>query len=254
MTSFQVSRARNPAIPNARPVAQAQAANHHFQDAANTLDTALAQAETDDQNRARGHAALLAERGRVSRLQLRYREAAGFYAKAAAAAAFDSRLALLYAIESADSLYAQGDEFGDNTALGEAIAAYESALSLAPRERVPLDWATTQNNLGNALETLGKRESGTATLQKSVAAYGEALKERARERVPLDWAMTQNNLGNALMRLGERESGTATLQQAVAAYGEALKELTPEAAPYWSEIAQQNLDRVTRLIAQRQGK
>ena len=43
------------------------------------------------------------------------------------------------------------------------------------RERVPLDWATTQNNLGNALATLGERESGTARLEEAVAAYREAL-------------------------------------------------------------------------------
>ena len=63
---------------------------------------------------------------------------------------------------------------------------------------MPLDWATTQNNLGNALKTLGERESGTARLEEAVAAYREALEEWTRERVPLDWAMTQNNLGNAL--------------------------------------------------------
>ena len=66
------------------------------------------------------------------------------------------------------------------------------------RERVPLDWAATQNNLGNALERLGERESGTGKLEEAVAAYREALKEYTRERVPLDWAMTQNNLGTAL--------------------------------------------------------
>ena len=45
------------------------------------------------------------------------------------------------------------------------------------RERVPLDWATTQNNLGTALQTLGERESGTARLEEAVAAYRAALKE-----------------------------------------------------------------------------
>ena len=82
----------------------------------------------------------------------------------------------------------------------------------------------TQNNLGNALWTLGERESGTARLDEAVAAYREALKEWTRERVPLDWAMTQNNLGIALLRLGERESGTARLDEAVAAYHAALEE------------------------------
>ncbi len=57
----------------------------------------------------------------------------------------------------------------------------------------------TQNNLGNALASLGERErQSTARLEEAVAAYREALKEWTRERVPLDWARTQNNLGNAL--------------------------------------------------------
>jgi tetratricopeptide (TPR) repeat protein len=80
------------------------------------------------------------------------------------------------------------------------VAAYRAALAEYTRERVPLDWAMTQNNLGNALSTLGARESGTARLEEAVAAYRAALAEYTRERVPLDWAMTQNNLGTALRR------------------------------------------------------
>ena len=59
--------------------------------------------------------------------------------------------------------------------LEEAVAAYRDALKEWTRERVPLDWATTQNNLGSALETLGERESGTARLEEAVAAYRDAL-------------------------------------------------------------------------------
>ena len=58
--------------------------------------------------------------------------------------------------------------------------------------------------LGNALQTLGDRESGTERLEQAVVAYRTALEEYTRERAPLDWAMTQNNLGNALQTLGER--------------------------------------------------
>jgi Tetratricopeptide repeat len=76
---------------------------------------------------------------------------------------------------------------------------------------VPLDWAMTQNNFGNALARLGERESGTAHLEEAAAAYRLALEERTRDRVPLDWAQTQNNLGLTLEALGERESGTAHL-------------------------------------------
>ena len=66
------------------------------------------------------------------------------------------------------------------------------------RERVPLDWAMTQNNLGDALRALGERESGTARLEEAVAAYRPALvassevveirrpDERCRRRWPSD--------------------------------------------------------------------
>ena len=108
--------------------------------------------------------------------------------------------------------------------LEEAIAAFREALKENSRELLPLDWAMIQNNLCNALRTLGEREGGTARLEEAVAACREALKEWTHERVPLQWAMAQTNLGNALMRLGEREGGTARLEEAIAAFREALKE------------------------------
>jgi exonuclease VII small subunit len=84
----------------------------------------------------------------------------------------------------------------------------------------PLDWAMTQNNLGNALRVLGERESGTARLEEAVAAYRDALQEYTRERAPLQWATTQMNLGTALSTLGERDSAcsvTAFLMPAASA-------------------------------------
>ena len=125
----------------------------------------------------------------------------------------DDRAGLLFSYAAV--LYAVGEQLGDSAKLEEAVTAYREALEERTRERVPLDWAMTQNNLGNALRTLGERESGTARLEEAVAAYRAALEEWTRERVPLDWATTQNNLGNALRTLGERESGTARLEEAV---------------------------------------
>ena len=101
--------------------------------------------------------------------------------------------------------------------LAAAVAAYRSALEERTRERVPLEWAMTQENLGTALLVLGGRESGTTHLEEAVNAYRAALEERTRGRVPLEWAMTQVNLGAALEALGERESGTGHLKEAVAA-------------------------------------
>ena len=143
-----------------------------------------------------------ARRGDIALARLRYSEAAQHFANAAAALPPESThqdKRIDYLQKEADALYRQGDEFGDNGALLSAIERRRLLLNLMPRERVPLDWAMTQNNLGNALETLGERESGTARLEEAVAAYREALKEWTRERVPLDWATTQNNLGAALV-------------------------------------------------------
>ena len=48
------------------------------------------------------------------------------------------------------------------------MTTYTEALKEHTRERVPLDWAMTQNNLGAALTTLGKRESGTERLEPAL--------------------------------------------------------------------------------------
>ena len=74
---------------------------------------------------------------------------------------------------------------------GGAVAAYQEALEERTRKRMPLNWATTQNNLATALTTLGRRESGTAWLEKAVTACREALKEWTQKRVPLNWATTR---------------------------------------------------------------
>lgn len=112
--------------------------------------------------------------------------------------------------------------------LEEAVQAYRAALEEITRERVPMDWVMTQNNLGAALSTLGKRENGTARLEEAVQAYRAALEESARERVPLHWAKMQNSLGLALSALGERESGIKRLEEAVQAFRAALDESARE--------------------------
>jgi tetratricopeptide (TPR) repeat protein len=171
----------------------------------------------------RYEADFLAQEARIDRLQLAYRSAATKYAEAAGLiASVDAQQQWQFVLNQAHELHSQGDEFGDNSALFEAVDVYRKALVLALYSQRWFDWATTQNNLGNALSILGKRDSGTAKLEEAVVAYREVLKEWTRERVPLDWATTQNNLGNALSILGERESGTVKLEEAVAAYREAL--------------------------------
>ncbi len=178
-----------------------------------------------------------AQRGGVALAQLRYRDAAKRFAEAASKTPQghdDARWKYLQ--NEVDALYRQGDEFGDNAALAEAIEAarrMQVAARDADERGAALIW------LGNALQTLGERESRTARLDEAVAAYRAALEEYTRERVPLDWPTTQNNLGNALLSLGER--GTARLDEAVVAYRAALEERTRERVPYpWAQT-QENL-------------
>ena len=49
------------------------------------------------------------------------------------------------------ALRRSGERESGTARLEEAVAAYRAALEERTRERVPLDWARTQNNLGNAL-------------------------------------------------------------------------------------------------------
>src|SRR5215471_17305135 len=142
--------------------------------------------------------------------------------------------------KEASDFYRKWSKLGDNDALLSAIERFKQVVDLTTRERMSLDWAEAQNNLGLAQMTLGKRVKGRG-LEAAVVAFREALKERTREGVPLDWADTQNNLGLALMSLEERENGTAQLEEAVAAFREALKERTRERAPLAWADTQNNL-------------
>ena len=160
-------------------------------------------------------AAARAERGELSLTRLRYLEAAQHFKAAServSLANFEVRGD--YLNRYANALYRYGKEKGDNTVLRQAIDIHKKALTVLPREHVPLQWAMTQNNLGLALLRLGEREAGTERLEQAVEAYRAALQEYTRERVPLQWATTQNNLGNALSTLGTQKENIEHLHQA----------------------------------------
>jgi tetratricopeptide (TPR) repeat protein len=131
-------------------------------------DALLANVETE-QRRALDRLAVdaaetSARRGEIALTRLRYAEAATHFANAAAvfppnSAQEDKRIG--YLGREASALYLRGSEYGDNAALRSAIERRRQLIELNPRERVPLEWAATHNNLGIALWSLGERESGT---------------------------------------------------------------------------------------------
>ncbi|MDG4545720.1 MAG: tetratricopeptide repeat protein [Rickettsiales bacterium] len=189
----------------------------------------------------------------ISLVQLRYLEAADYFAQAQKRVpASNNYMRWSYLIDQANALQQHGEYKADNQALVDAIAVYKQALALAPQADFPYDWAETQNNLGNALQTIGKRQSDNKMLEEAVTAYREALKEYTQEKVPLDWAMTQNNLGGALQTIGERQSDNKMLEEAVTAYREALKERTQEEVPLQWAGTQNNLGNALQSIGKRQ--
>ncbi|HEX6369473.1 MAG TPA: tetratricopeptide repeat protein [Longimicrobium sp.] len=130
----------------------------------------------------------------------------------------------------------------------EAVTAFKAALGERTRERVPLAWAMTQDNLGNVLSGLGELESDTAHLEEAVAAYRRALEVRTRERVPLDWAATQNNLGGTLLSLYELESGMVRLEEALECLHSAAEAFAAAGADHFAAVARENLEEAQRLL------
>jgi hypothetical protein len=52
----------------------------------------------------------------------------------------------------------------------EGVEALRAALKEWTRERVPLNWAMTQHNLGNALSVIGERGTEVARLEDAAEA------------------------------------------------------------------------------------
>jgi tetratricopeptide (TPR) repeat protein len=165
------------------------------------------QAQAAEDAQMLGAASATATEGEVALTERHYTEAADLFGQAARyvpTGRADERLS--YLDRQAAALYREGDERGDNPALSESIEIWRAILQ-GRREKAPLDWAAAQNNLGTALWSLGRRESGTAHLEEAVAADRAALEEYTRDRVPLDWAAAQNSLGNALGGLASGRAG-----------------------------------------------
>jgi hypothetical protein len=133
------------------------------------------------------------------------------------------------------------------------VAAYREAVKERRRQRVPLDWAMTQNNLGNALRTLGEREGGTARLEEAVTACRDALKEYTRERGAARLGGDPEQSRQRASTLGEREGGTARLEEAVAAYQHSLEAYEGAGASYYVEAVRGSLTRAEQLLAERRG-
>jgi len=150
-------------------------------------------------------------------------QAAGLFAKAFDAAKdWDQTKAVGFRISQGDALTDHGYYTSDNAALTEALAVYQQALTLTPRDGDARTWGKIENRIGQAQATLGSLQADTALLEAAVASFQQALTVQTRTDLPADWASAQNNLGNVLYALGQRKSDQAMLQQAIDAFDAAL--------------------------------
>ncbi len=107
----------------------------------------------------------------------------------------------------------------------------------------------TQNNLGNALSTLGERESGTARLEEAVTAYRAALEVQTRYRVPLNWAASWGNMGEALTVLADRTDDLAMARQALQQLQEAEAVLRDGGHENFATYSADRIPRAQAVIA-----
>lgn len=126
-------------------------------------------------------ASMAANEAKLAELAIRYREAAALFAEAAALVPFDAQASWGYRLDQADVLRLQSKEFSEDSALREAITVYEQALALAPRNRVPRNWAKTQNNLGNCLAELASRSATPAAHLAAAITHMQNAVEGFRE-------------------------------------------------------------------------
>jgi tetratricopeptide (TPR) repeat protein len=118
-----------------------------------------------------------------------------------------------------------------SNSLESARETLEAELTEKYREQAPLDWAATQNSLGNILAALGQQQRDDDLFKKAIQSFNSALEELNQENAPLDWAATQYNLGTATQALGRQLSDSKLLKKSVNAYTNALLEWTREQMP-----------------------
>src|SRR5260221_14368553 len=98
-----------------------------------------------------------------------------------------------------------------------------------------MDWARTQNALGNAYRYKpgNDEDKQRANLRRAVTHFKSTLQIYTREGFPEVWARTQYNLGLTYAHMLEKEEKDrqANLQQAIVCYDAALEVFTQEAYP-----------------------
>ena len=119
--------------------------------------------------------------------------------------------------------------------LGSAIALYDEALGLCPREEALLR-ARIRARRATALQALPEGDAG---IEEARATYEEVIPTLAREGTPAEVAEAEMNLGLCLQHLAG--AGRARISEAIAAYQRALRTFDARGYPVEFALLQSNL-------------
>jgi len=100
-----------------------------------------------------------------------------------------------------DPMLRKADSLHDSGEFEEAIEEYESILEIISPKNLPLEYAITQNNLGNAYRDLAGVRDKETNLEKAITAYQEVLKIYTEEKYPIIYQKVSSNLEAAQREL-----------------------------------------------------
>ncbi|NJM23590.1 MAG: CHAT domain-containing protein [Richelia sp. SM1_7_0] len=140
----------------------------------------------------------------------------------------------------------------------KAIAAYENALQILTKETLPIKWATTQNNLGEAYRNRIKGNK-VDNLQRAIQSYRNSLQIQTAEDFPFECLRNSRNLGNLGFKEEHWQLATEAYNIAIQAVenlrGEAISEshrqiIMAEAISVYQNIVQSyiNLGQIDTAI------
>jgi len=133
-----------------------------------------------------------------------------------------------------------------------ALAAYESALPVYPREEFSHPWGTHYNDLGGVYQdrSYGDKE---LNIEKAIENYQKTFEVFTETETPIQWARSYFNLGQVyLVRI--RMDKKDNLKQAILCYKNALKVDSKSMYPQLVEFAKQNLQKASYQLSQLETK
>lgn len=216
-----------------------------------TLTVGIEQAEQDIRDRRIEFAEVFANSAKAYALSFDYLQAAEDYEKAfRQVEGWDAALAYDYRLSNADALRDYGKIKGGIPWIEKAVAAYDAAIALRPRDRNPQDWAAAMQNKAIAVSDIGERLGDMEKLNEAVGLYKEVLTIWTEEKYPQQWATIVNNVALVVDEVGDY-GGVSYDREAASLLRRTLAEFDRERHPADWAMVQQNLGNAYVDIAER---